>query len=98
MAITQITYARLHNLGNYENERFEVVVTVEEGDVAGAFAEARYATDAARSAAQIEREEQAEQHRLRMEQERQRKIDERLAAQRAQEQARKAQHTDDDWL
>lgn len=67
MAITQISYARLHNLGNYENERFEVVVTVEEGDVAGAFAEARAATDAARI--QVEGERRAEADRIQQEQE-----------------------------
>lgn len=30
--ITQITYARLWNLGNYENERFEATATVGEGE------------------------------------------------------------------
>jgi len=30
--ITSITYARLWNLGNYENERFEVTAQVAAGD------------------------------------------------------------------
>lgn len=38
--ITKIVYARLFNLGNFENERLEVEVTVENGDVAGAFYDA----------------------------------------------------------
>lgn len=35
--ITHITYARLYNLGNYENEKLEVTVSVENGDVTAAF-------------------------------------------------------------
>lgn len=35
--ITQITYARLYNLGSYENERLEVTVQVEENDATAAF-------------------------------------------------------------
>lgn len=35
--ITTVTYARLWNLGNYENERLEVTVAVEESDVTAAF-------------------------------------------------------------
>lgn len=31
MPISKITYAKLFNLGNYENERFEVEVTIEDG-------------------------------------------------------------------
>lgn len=38
--IQSITYARLYNLGNYENEKFEVTVSVEDNDVASAFATA----------------------------------------------------------
>lgn len=34
--ITQITYARLYNLGSYENERLEVTVSVENDDVTAA--------------------------------------------------------------
>jgi hypothetical protein len=38
--ITHITYARLYNLGNYENERIEVTVSVEDGDLIAAHQEA----------------------------------------------------------
>lgn len=31
--ITSVTYARLYNLGNYENEKLEVTVSVEDDDV-----------------------------------------------------------------
>lgn len=31
--IQTVTYARLYNLGNYENERIEVTVSVEDGDL-----------------------------------------------------------------
>ena len=35
--ITSVTYGRLYNLGNYENEKLEVTVQVEDGDVTAAF-------------------------------------------------------------
>lgn len=35
--ITSVTYARLYNLGNYENERLEVTIQVEENDATSAF-------------------------------------------------------------
>lgn len=35
--ITSVTYARLYNLGNYENEKLEVTVTVEKNDATAAF-------------------------------------------------------------
>lgn len=35
--ITTVTYARLYNLGNYENEKLEVTVSVEDNDVTAAF-------------------------------------------------------------
>ena len=56
--ITQVTYARLYNLGNYENERFEVAVTVEDGDVTGAFELARATVEAERHAAVEDRKQQ----------------------------------------
>lgn len=34
--ITTVTYARLYNLGNYENEKLEVTVSVKDGDVTAA--------------------------------------------------------------
>lgn len=34
--IQTITYARLYNLGNYENERIEVTVSVEDDDLIAA--------------------------------------------------------------
>lgn len=36
MPILTLTYARLYNLGNYENEKIEVTVSVEHDDVAAA--------------------------------------------------------------
>lgn len=44
--ITTVTYARLYNLGSYENERLEVTVSVEEGDVTAAFITAQAAIEA----------------------------------------------------
>lgn len=35
--IKTVTYARLYNLGNYENEKLEVTITVEENDATAAF-------------------------------------------------------------
>lgn len=35
--ITSVTYARLYNPGNYENEKLEVTVQVEDGDATAAF-------------------------------------------------------------
>lgn len=45
MAIVQVTYARLYNLGNYENERIEVAVSVENGDVEFAYITAEFAVE-----------------------------------------------------
>lgn len=59
-AIT-VTYARLWNLGNYENERLEVVVTVST-DVEAAFAEAVQAVNDQHALMQAERDA-AEQRR-----------------------------------
>jgi hypothetical protein len=91
--ITQVTYSRLHNLGSYENERFEVTVTVEGGDVAAAWTEARIATDEARA--------QMVAVRLEQEKERERIQEERRQArirQREEEERKRAAGTDDDWL
>lgn len=38
--ITTVTYERLYNLGNYENERLSAACAVVNGDVAGAWATA----------------------------------------------------------
>jgi hypothetical protein len=38
--ITQVSYARLYNTGNYENVRFEAVATVGDNNTALAFDEA----------------------------------------------------------
>ncbi len=43
--ITQVAYARTYNLGNYENERIEAVATVENGDAAAAYVEAKAAVE-----------------------------------------------------
>ncbi len=40
MAVTQVNYARLYNIGNYENIRFEATATVREDGPAAAFDEA----------------------------------------------------------
>lgn len=39
--ITQVVYARLYKLPDFENERFEAVAIIENGDVAAAWSEAR---------------------------------------------------------
>lgn len=42
MRVTEVTYERLVNLGNYENERAQATVLLEEGDrVADGFTRAR---------------------------------------------------------
>lgn len=53
--ITKIVYARLYNLGNYENERLEVEVAVENGEWAAAFQEAREAVEAQHAQFEVER-------------------------------------------
>ena len=111
MAIIQITYSRLHNLGNYENERFEVTVTVEEGDVAAAFTEARITTDQAHTQMEAVRAEQfqrqqeeyrLEQERRTQERQRQRQQEEQAArmqrAQAAQDRSLEQQRDGEEWL
>lgn len=61
MAAITVTYARLWNLGNYENERLEVVVTVST-DVEAAFAEAVQAVNDQHALMQAEKDA-AEQRR-----------------------------------
>lgn len=61
--IATVTYARLYNLGNYENERLEVTVTTENGDAAAAFAMAKAATDAEHDRLVAEREAEIERQR-----------------------------------
>jgi hypothetical protein len=46
MAITQVIYERVFNLGNYENHRISATATVENGDHVAAFALARSAVEA----------------------------------------------------
>jgi hypothetical protein len=46
MAITQVTYERVFNLGNYENHRISATATVENDDHVAAFAMARSAVEA----------------------------------------------------
>lgn len=79
--ITEIIYARLYNLGNYENERLEVKVTVEDTSAAalvGAWEDARQAVEQQHARLQAQRDEaerkrreeyQAEQERRRAEHE-----------------------------
>lgn len=85
--ITRIIYARLFNLGNYENERLEVEVTVEHGDYAAAFTEARGAVDAQQAQFQAEREAAEQQRRAEWEAERK--------AERERRQAEAAQKTNE---
>lgn len=44
--IERVTYARLYALPGFENERFEAVVIVQDGDVDAAFDEARQCVEA----------------------------------------------------
>lgn len=44
--ITSITYGRLYNLGNYENEKLEVTVAVEENGATAAFITAQATVEA----------------------------------------------------
>lgn len=64
MAITQVSYARLYNTGNYENVRFEVVASVEDGDVEAAFTEANEAVHAEHAYWLAEREAEAKAAQL----------------------------------
>lgn len=67
MAVKRVIVARLHNLGNYENIRFECESTVEGGDVAAAWSAARQACAAAFTAFEADRE--AEERRAQEERE-----------------------------
>ena len=101
MAITQITYERLYNLGNYNNERFVAVVVVEDGDYSAAFLEAKLAIELTHAQFQAERAAELERRRQDQETERQAKqAHTRAAAQAWQQQrnAASAAKTDDDWL
>jgi hypothetical protein len=75
MAITQVSYGRLYNTGNYENVRFEAVVSVENDDVAAALTEAKEAVHAGYAQWQADREAEAEQARQEREAEMQRRRD-----------------------
>lgn len=68
--ITRVVYARLFNLGKYENERLEVEVVVEGGDYAAAFDEARQTVEAQQAQFQAEREAAARARREAQEAER----------------------------
>lgn len=74
MAITQVSYGRLYNTGNYENVRFEAVVSVD-GDAAAAFAEAKMAVHAGYAQWLADRDVEAEQARQEREAEMQRRRD-----------------------
>jgi hypothetical protein len=79
MSITQVSYARLYNTGNYENVRFEAVVSVEDGNVKAAFAEAVIAVHEQYAQWQADREAEAEQARQERQAELQRRRDEAQA-------------------
>lgn len=59
--ITTITVGRLFNTGNYENMRYEVQISVEDGDIDGAFSMARSTIEAQHARFLAEREEAARQ-------------------------------------
>lgn len=61
--ITQVTYARLYNAGNYENVRFEAQATVENDDTAAAYADASAAVHAAYAQWQADREAEEQRQR-----------------------------------
>lgn len=64
--VTKVIYARLYNLGNYENERLEVEVTVEDSGaeaVAGAWEDAKQAVEEQHDRLQTERDEAAQRRR-----------------------------------
>lgn len=61
--ITQVSYARLYNTGNYENIRFEAVVSVEDHDAPAAFAEAKDAVHSMYIQWQADQEAEAERQR-----------------------------------
>lgn len=83
--ITKIVYARLFNLGNYENERLEVEIPVERGDYAAAFTEAREAVEAQQRQFQAEREAAERRRREEWEAERERQRLEREAREAPQQ-------------
>lgn len=61
--IIQVSYARLYNTGNYENVRFEAVVSVEDGNVDAAFAEASTAVHTQYKQYQADIEAEAQRQR-----------------------------------
>lgn len=73
--ITQVSYGRLYNTGNYENVRFEAVASVENGDEAAALNEAIAAVHAGYAQWLADREAEAEQARQEREAEMQRRRD-----------------------
>ena len=83
--ITQVSYARLYNTGNYENLRLEAVATVENDDVQAAFAEARAAVHEQYAAITAEREE--------AERRRREEYEARMAQERAEREARRPART-----
>lgn len=74
--ITQVSYGRLYNTGNYENIRFEAVASIEDGDEVAALNEAIAAVHAGFAKWQADREAEAEQLQMRREAELQRRRDE----------------------
>lgn len=91
--ITEVIYARLFNLGNYENERLEVKVTVEDGSAAaleGAWEDARAAVEEQHARLQAQREEAERRQREAFEAEQARHREEyesRMAQERAEREA-----------
>jgi len=66
--ITQVSYARLYNTGNYENIRFEALVTVEAGgDAAAAFDEAVGAVHSGYAQWQEDRDAEAAERKAELE-------------------------------
>lgn len=88
--ITKVTYARLFNLGNYENERLEVEVTIQDSsDIAleGAWEEARSAVEGQHIRFGAARKEEAERER--------REYAAQIARERAEREAARQKLTDD---
>lgn len=65
--ITQVSYARLYNIGNFENIRFEAVASVGEDGTALAFAETQAAVHAAYAQWVEDREREAAERKLELE-------------------------------
>lgn len=92
--ITNITVARLYNLGNFENMKYEVQVIVEDGNVDGAFSMARSTIEAQHARFEQERQEARRREREEAEQ-RQKEREAQWARERAERMAQQADDEED---